>query len=292
MRNRTDVTFREVIIASRPLWWITMGVPFIVGGLLAQQEITILLIIGALYFLFPYNLLVYGVNDIFDYETDIRNERKSGVAHGKVLSKLKHPSLWKWIIGVNLPFIIFFLLAGNIESTVFLIMIIFMAFAYSVAGLRYKEIPVIDSLTSAFHYTSPFLFGLLFFSSPDLWGPWFAAFYFWAVGNHAFGAIQDIVPDKEAGIKSIATQLGATNTLIFCVVAYVVAALAPFLAYGTKGLFAAAWIAPYLITILSTVKYRKIKNASQFKAAWRRFLTLNYVVGAIGSMILIYMYNR
>lgn len=167
-----------------------------------------------------------------------------------------------------------------------------MAFAYSVAGLRYKEIPFVDSLTSAFHYTSPFLFGLLLAHSKDLWVSAFAGFFVWSVGNHAFGAIQDIKPDKEAGIKSIATQLGASRTLLFVIIAYILAVVAPVLAYGLYGLAAAVWVAPYLIIVLSTVKYRKIAGAPQFKSAWRKFLTLNYIVGGAASMLLIYLYNK
>lgn len=292
MSARGSVSFKEVLVASRPLWWITVCAPFVVGALLAKQEITWQVVIGALYFLLPYNVLVYGVNDIFDYESDIRNERKSGIAHGKVLSKLKHPSLWRWIIGLNAPFLIYFALFGNLESLIFLIMIVYMALAYSVAGLRYKEIPFIDSLTSAFHYSSPFIFGLLFFESPDLWVSAFAAFYFWAVGNHAYGAIQDIEPDKEAGIKSIATQLGAGRTVLFTLIAYVVAAVAPILEYGLYGLVSVAWIAPFFVAVAATYRYRAKKNAPQFKATWRRFLVYNYIVGGIGSIMLIYLYNR
>jgi 4-hydroxybenzoate polyprenyltransferase len=290
--GRGDLSFREALVVSRPLWWVTTSVPFIVGALLAKEELSVTLIVGALYFLIPYNLLMYGVNDIFDYESDIRNERKNSAAHGSVLSKLKHPALWRWIAIMNVPFILYLMVVGNLESNVFLFMMIYMAFAYSVAGLRYKEIPVIDSLTSAFHYSSPFLFGLFLFESPTLWAPAFAGFYFWAVGNHAFGAIQDITPDRQAGIKSVATTLGAGKTIWFCLAAYALAIIAPLLGYGIYGMAAAAAILPYLLTILSTYRYRNNDRAPQFRAAWKRFVVMNYVVGFAGSLILIYLYNR
>lgn len=292
MVSRGTLSLREALVVSRPFWWVSTSVPFIVGALLARHELSITLFIGAFYFLIPYNLMMYGVNDIFDYESDIRNARKSGVAHGSVLAKVKHPSLWRWIAFANAPFVVYLLAVGTIESNVVLFMIVFMAFAYSVSGLRYKEMPFVDSFTSAFHYSSPFIFGALLFSGSSLWIPAFAAFYLWAVGNHAYGAIQDIVPDREAGIKSIATYLGAGRTVIFSVIMYGLAILAPVLEYGLYGLAAAAAIAPYLITILATYKYRNDERAPQYRAAWRRFLTLNYIVGGIASLILIYLYNR
>jgi len=290
--NRGSLSFLQALKVSRPLWWVTTSVPFIVGSLLADQKLSFTLYVGALYFLVPYNLLVYGVNDIFDYESDIRNPRKVNAAHGSVLAKIKQASLWRWILFINAPFLLFLLLAGNIESNTFLLMMIYMAFAYSVAGLRYKEMPFVDSLTSAFHYTSPFLFGLFLFNSPNLWASAYASFYFWAVGNHAFGAIQDIIPDREAGIKSIATRLGAGKTILFAILSYGLAILAAILGFGTYGLVAAIAIAPFLIIILSTIRHRVNPSAPQFRRAWSLFVIFNYIVGAAGSGILIYLYNK
>ena len=289
--KRGSLSFAEALRVSRPLWWVTTCVPFIVGALLATHELNLTIIIGAIYFLIPYNLLIYGINDIFDYESDIRNSRKAGV-HGAVLSKLKHRALWRLIIISNLPFILYLAVVGNLESSAFLFMMLYMAFAYSVAGLRYKEIPFIDSLTSAFHYTSPFLFGLFLFESPDLWAPAFAGFYFWAVGTHAFGAIQDIRPDREAGVRSIATYLGAPKTIVFTLTVYIIGAIAPLLAYGVKGLAAAAAIAPYFILVLSTYKHRYDNGSPVFRNVWKRFVVLNYIVGGAASIFLIYLYNR
>jgi 4-hydroxybenzoate polyprenyltransferase len=290
MRNK--VTLSEAITASRPLWWVTMVAPFIAGSLLAEPTFSWLLLVGIWYFLFPYNLLVYGVNDIFDYETDIRNERKNSLAHGRVMSKLKHPSLWRWIAWVNAVPIVVLVLAGNTESNIFLLMIIFMAFAYSATGLRYKEIPVIDSLTSAFHYASPFIFGSLLFEGNNLWVGGFAAFYFWAVGNHAYGAIQDIVPDKAAGVSSVATKFGASGTICFVVVAYSLAVIAPVLSFGYIGGLAGLCIAPYFIAVAWSWRFRKDPNHPAFKQLWRRFLYYHYVIGAFASIVLIYLYKN
>lgn len=287
--SRGTVSLKEALLISRPLWWVTTSVPFIVGSLLATGNLTFTILVGAIYFLIPYNLMMYGVNDIFDYESDMRNERKNTAS---VLPKVKHASLIRWIIWLNLPFVLYFLLAGNIESTFFLFMMIYLVLAYSVQGLRFKEMPFIDSLTSGFHYAAPFLFGLFLFESPDLWAPAFTAFYFWAVGNHAYGAIQDISPDKASGTKSIATVLGPGKTIIFSLCAYALAVLAAVLGYGVWGAISAALIAPYFLTVATTYRYRKHENSPRFRRAWDRFVRLNYIVGAIGSVVLLYLYNR
>lgn len=292
MTIRGHVTFQETVAISRPLWWFATCLPFIIGALLADASLGVTFFLGALYFLFPYNLLLYGTNDMFDYDSDEHNVRKNSATHGTTLAKIKQPALRKRIIYTNVPFVLLLMVLGNIESSVFLVMMLYLVLAYSVTGLRYKEIPFIDSLTSAFHYASPFLFALLLFSSPDLWTPAFASFYFWAVGSHAFAAIQDITPDKRAGIKTIATYLGVSKTLIFVVITFGLAAIAPILSYGVYGFIAVGIIVPYVIGVLSTWRYRDNDQALQFVTVWHRFLKLSYVVAIVGSITLLYLYNK
>lgn len=292
MTIRGHLTFKETIAISRPLWWFATGLPFIIGALLADANLGVTFFLGTLYFLLPYNLLLYGVNDIFDHDSDEHNVRKDSLADGMTLAKIKQPALRKRILYFNAPFIVLLMVLGNIEASVFLVMMLYLVLAYSVPGLRYKEIPFIDSLTSAFHYASPFLFALLLFSSPDLWTPAFASFYFWAVGSHAFAAIQDITPDKRAGIKTIATYLGAPKTLIFVVITFGLAAIAPILSYGPYGFIAVGIITPYMIAVLSSWRYRDNDQAPQFVTVWHRFLQISYLVAAVGSIVLLYLYNK
>lgn len=285
------LSLKELITVSRPFWWVSTSVPFIVGFWLGRPEIGATLVIGALYFAFAYNLLMYGVNDIFDYESDILNARKNGVAHGSVLAKTKHPALWFWIVLINLPFVLYLFAVTPPEMNVVLLLILFIAVAYSVPKLRFKEVPFLDSLTSAFHYSSPLLFGLVISGASNVWLPAFASFFLWAAGNHAFGAIQDISPDKKAGIRSIATELGAGRTIIFSLVVYTASIIVAVSAYGLAGLVSAAAIAPYFITIVQTWRVRRNNEAPEFKTAWHRFLYLNYIVGGVASILLIFLYN-
>lgn len=281
------VKFKDVLAASRPLWWISTSVPFFVGYLVSTGSFSWPLIIGSFYFLFPYNLFMYGVNDIFDYETDIRNPRKTDV-----MPRSMHKSLWAWILLFNIPFWAYFFLTGSCTANSFLLVIIFMALAYSIKYLRFKEIPLLDSLTSSFHYTSPFLFGILYAEGSNLWLPAFISFYIWALANHAFGAIQDITPDKEANIGSVATVFGATKTIILCLTIYVVAAILPTVFYGTYGIIPSLLLTPYIYLVAQTWKSRADDTAAIFKDNWNKFVYANYVVGFLFSMYFIYLaYN-
>lgn len=281
-RSNKSISLKELLVTSRPLWWISTAVPFFVGYLVASREFSWPLIIGSFYFLIPYNLFMYGVNDIFDYESDIRNPRKTDV-----MPKTKHRSLWTWIIVTNLPFWLYFFLNGSCAANTFLMVIIFMAFAYSIKYLRFKEIPILDSLTSSFHYTSPFLFGIMFAAGENFWLPAFISFYIWAVANHAFGAIQDITPDKQAGIGSIATTFGAKKTIILCLTIYGLAVVLPTAFYGMYGIIPSILLTPYIVLVGQTWPKRSDDTAPVFKKNWNKFVYTNYVVGFLMSIYLI-----
>jgi hypothetical protein len=91
---RPATVARELLIASRPVSWINTAVS-VRGRLPADdRQVDLTLVIGTLFFLVPYNLAMYGVNDVFDYESDLRNPRKGG-AHGAVLDRRMHRiTLW------------------------------------------------------------------------------------------------------------------------------------------------------------------------------------------------------
>src|SRR5690606_24954826 len=201
---------RQLVGSSRPVSWINTAYPFAAAYLLAGGGITTALVVGTLWFLVPYNLLMYGVNDVFDYESDLRNPRKGGV-EGVVLSRRWHRlTLWAAAL-TNLPFVVALVLLGDVFSTVVLAISVFAVIAYSAPGLRFKERPVLDSVTSSTHFVSPAVFGLAI-ADAELTTPVLlalAAFFVWGMASQAFGAVQDIIADREGGISSIATVLGA-----------------------------------------------------------------------------------
>ncbi len=162
-----------------------------------------------------------------------------------------------------------------------------LALAYSVKYLRFKEIPLLDSFTSAFHYTSPFLFGIFFAGGQNWWLPAYITFYVWVMANHAFGAIQDITPDIEAGIGSVATAFGAAKTIILVLIGYTVSALLPIIFYGWKGVPVSILLTPYVYLVAQTLPKRSDDQAPIFRKNWKKFLYANYIVGFFLSLYLI-----
>jgi 4-hydroxybenzoate polyprenyltransferase len=205
----------RLVVSSRPISWVNTAFPFAVAYFLGTGNIDMTLVVGAFFFLIPYNLLMYGVNDVFDYESDLTNPRKGGLEGALLEPKYHAATLW---ISTSLaaPFVIYLLAVGSVFSGALLLLVIFSVVAYSAKHLRFKEIPVLDSFTSALHFIGPMLFGLAL-AGTSLMGDVVImatiAFFLWGMASHAFGAVQDIRADKDANIASIATFFGAGLTV-------------------------------------------------------------------------------
>lgn len=279
--------FLALLQSSRPISWINTAFPFAATYVFFTDKIDLTLVLGTLFFLIPYNLLMYGINDVFDYESDLRNPRKGGL-EGALLDKSLH-KLTIWASALScLPFVIYLLVVGNVWSGVALIFALFTVLAYSVKGLRFKERPFIDSITSASHFVNPAIFAALLIgqnlAQPVLWQS-LIAFTFWGMASHAFGAVQDIRADREANIASIATVIGARATTRFAFVLYLAAGLLMATA-GWPASAAAIAAVPYLAILLPflSITDDTCENANN---GWRRFIWLNFFAGAIVTQLLI-----
>ncbi|MFT2693498.1 prenyltransferase [Clavibacter zhangzhiyongii] len=288
VRTRAGVgeVLRTIVLSSRPLSWVNTAFPFAAAYLTVTRELDLTAVLGTLYFLIPYNLAMYGINDVFDHESDMRNPRKGGV-EGAVLARAMHRPVLIAVLLTNVPFLVYLVAVGSAASTGVLAVSAFAVIAYSVKGLRFKERPVLDSLTSSTHFTSPAVYGIVLAGgvfTPALWAV-LAAFFLWGVASHAFGAVQDIVADREGGISSIATVLGGAATVRIAVLAYAAAGVA-ILFTGLPGMIAAVLVIPY---ILSTAPFWSIRDedAEAANRGWRRFLGLNFLSGFVVTMLLI-----
>jgi 4-hydroxybenzoate polyprenyltransferase len=276
----------QVLLSSRPLSWINTAYPFAVAYLLAGGEPGWVLVVGTLYFLVPYNLLMYGLNDVFDYASDLANPRKGGI-EGAVLSDRWHRATMWSAVATNVPFLVALLVAGGVASGAVLAVSVFAVVAYSAPGLRFKERPFVDSCTSSTHFVSPAVFAIALaggrFTAPVV--ATLAGFFLWGAASHAFGAVQDITADRGAGIASVATSLGARRTVRLAMAGYALSAVLV-LAAGVPTAFAA--VVP-LVYLASVAPFRDLddRDCEQANRGWRRFLWLNLVTGFLLTQALL-----
>jgi 4-hydroxybenzoate polyprenyltransferase len=278
---------KQLFVASRPVSWINTAYPFAAAYLLTTRQVDVTLVIGTIFFLIPYNLAMYGINDVFDYESDLRNPRKGG-AHGAVLDRRMHPiTLWASAL-TCIPFVVYLGVVGSPLSWFVLGASLFFLVFYSAPPLRLKEVAFADSVTSSIHFFSPAVYGLVLAGATWTWqlGAVILAFALWGVASHAFGAVQDVVADREAGISSIATARGARWTVRFALVCYAAAGVV-MLVTPWPGPLAALVPLLYIATVWP---YRAITDATAERATtgWSRFLWVNQIAGFIVTLLLIW----
>lgn len=187
--------------------------------------------------------------------------------------------LWSMIVATNIIFLAWLGLLINQDGKIILAITTILAATYSVKGLRFKEIPLLGSINYSLFFVLPAIFG--FMVSPPatiLWLPTMALFV-WGVASHALGAIQDIIPDRIAKTRSIATQWGARRTIRFAFWMYIICAILTGVVFLPSSLLAGLLVGVYALNAAMFLKYSSDAQANQFRRAWTNFEWLNIVVG-------------
>ncbi|KAG8710397.1 hypothetical protein FRC11_004561 [Ceratobasidium sp. 423] len=193
---------------------------------------------------FPLCIVVFGVNDVYDYETDIRNPRKSATSlEGTILPPAHHEFVYRAAITASLITIATSMLPSTFTPTtssngafqtyapmLTTTALVALGWMYSAPPARFKEVPIIDSISN----------GLIVFLS------WFLGYAScralagdrglgWRITDipskgyvlglvtasvHALGAAADIDADLAAGQRTVGTVLGSRGCAALGVVAY------------------------------------------------------------------------
>lgn len=258
---------------SRPRFWIYVFGPSLVGlaaGISSREDLLRLdILVFAIFFLLPANLLIYGINDIFDWETDRLNPKKA--EYEMLVRPESHRSIAIWIVALNLPFVAatFFLTPQALPS---LVGFVFFSVFYSAPPIRAKAIPIIDSVFNVLYlFPGAFAYQMITGAFPPLLV--FAAGWLWTMAMHAYSAIPDIEADREAGVSTVATMLGRSGTLVFCLSCYLASAVFsfPYLGYASiiGGIVYSAMIA---ISLFSN-------SSDGIISIYQRFPIVNAIVG-------------
>ncbi len=266
-----DLAF--ILKVSRPRFWVYLLGPYLVGLVAAiatrEELLNWHFALFALYFTLPANLLVYGVNDICDYETDKLNPKKAD--YEALVTPERRTTVLLAILLTNLPFVaglIYVPLVAINSLIAFLLLSIF----YSAWPIRAKAKPFLDSAFNIL-YIMPGIFAYAMITG-DL-PPWqvIVAGGLWTAAMHAYSAVPDIEVDREAGVRTIATILGANLTVALCAVLYAASA---FLAAEFLGFLALPLGFAYLVLMLAS--FRSLKTGRIF-ALYRAFPMINMSAG-------------
>lgn len=271
------------IKTSRPgLWFPTIWLYLLPLGKSAFWE-SWWFWIGLFFVTFPLNFLVYGWNDLVDYETDHINPRKDTFLFGAKGSKTELKTLPLAIFIVQIftypVFIIFF----GWKSALIYLGILAVLFAYNFPGRGLRGIPFLD-LVAQFGYLLVIPFSILVNSTESI--PWITYGYLllFAIQSQLMGEVMDIEPDRKAGRQTTATLLGRVNTKILIILIVTAEMLLIMLVYqdyifGGMFAFAIAWLLIDLLIIFKNKAY----TLSEMK-----LFGLGSNLIAIGSMIYVW----
>jgi 4-hydroxybenzoate polyprenyltransferase len=105
------------------------------------------------------------------------------------------------------------------------------------------------------------------------------------MASQSLGAVQDIIADREANIKSIATVFGARVTIFFSLSCYILASVL-LASLGGFAILLAILGLTYVLNLLPFIRITD-QEAEKTRAAWRRFLWINYLYGTAVTFVLI-----
>lgn len=211
-----------MLSVSRPALWVnTVGV-LVTGLWLSGQLYTLqpAFWLTLLYLTLPYNLLIYGLNDLSDQAEDALSLRKGGW-QGARLDPAEARPLLAWILALNVPFLLAlaFLLPPAALLTLLLSAALFAG--YSLPPVRFKARPLLDGLSNV-AYALPLALPALLLGRPV---PVLAllALCTYSVGKHAFDAAQDSESDRKVGLNTTAVWLGVRGAALYALGWFVLA---------------------------------------------------------------------
>jgi 4-hydroxybenzoate polyprenyltransferase len=268
-----DLSF--LLKVSRPRFWIYVFGPYLIGLAAGAPSRGAFVSFGvaafAVFFLLPANLLIYGINDIFDFETDKLNPKKQ--EYEMLVRPAEHRGLAVAIVLLNLPFIIGALFMNAVVS-VSMIAFLFLSVFYSAPPFRAKAIPIVDSMFNALYVMPGILgYGLMFGELPPASA--IVAAVLWTMAMHAYSAIPDIQADREAKVETVATLLRREGTLLYCSACYLLSAV---LAFRQLGVFAGVLGMVYLGLMAASILTKQTGGVYRI---YRYFPVVNSACGFV-----------
>jgi 4-hydroxybenzoate polyprenyltransferase len=208
---------------SRPRFWIYLAGPVLVGAVFGASSLPELLSAPTValfaFFLLPANVLLYGVNDVFDADVDRANPKKDDreVRYGGqrfVLVAVVTSGLLGLVLVPLLP----------LGALAWVAVFYALGIGYSAPPIRFKTTPVLDSVSNGL-YLAPGAAAYVALAGSQPPALAVAGAWLWTMGMHTFSAIPDIEPDRAAGIRTTATLLGERRTYAYCLACWALAAL-------------------------------------------------------------------
>ncbi|TFK82397.1 hypothetical protein K466DRAFT_500411 [Polyporus arcularius HHB13444] len=224
-------SFKVIIRTSRPVGWSFGPILYAIGLVHSPKPFTRKqpAILQLLSLSFPLSLIVFGVNDVYDFETDTRNARKKiDGLEGTILDPNYHAvvTFAAWV--ATAVILATSVLSGRQSNVAVVSLLLLLSWQYSAPPFRFKEQPFFDSLSNGVIIDLAYLAGYtagggrldrrMLTLKGHILG-------LCTAGVHALGAVVDVDADAAVGQRTIATVFGPRLALVFGAMSYLTALL-------------------------------------------------------------------
>jgi 4-hydroxybenzoate polyprenyltransferase len=268
---------------SRFRFWSYIAGTYLVGFTIAASNSTsgltsfnLEFFISLLFFTTIANILLYGINDYFDYETDVLNSKKNSKTSKEYLAKLNERKDLLNIVIIcillSLLFTSYYFYTRELLVSYLLLLFLFLSIFYSSPPLRFKSKPFFD-FASNFLYIVPGIVGYVQISKSLPNYLVLLALFFWTSAMQLYSAVPDIVPDKKAKIKTTAVVLGHRLSLILCTIFWTIFYIIIF--YSSNNIFVKILCAIYPVLSLVTL----VLDKSYIHTIYWFYPYINSIVG-------------
>ena len=277
-QNETASALRRTLQVARPGLWATQLWFYLLplGGYRLLDEPTFWL--GAVYVTFPLGFLLYGWNDLADYETDQLNPRKGNFLFGAKLQREQLRRLPLQIALAQAPFWALFLYVIGPKFLLWIAACLVVNAAYNWPRVGWKGLPVLDVLNQA-GYLLVFVLSSWLNGVPQLAWPALVLGALFAMHSHLANEITDIRPDRQAGRRTTAVVIGVANTKL--VIALLLASEAAIMAIWFDSLIVVAFLGAAAVGFFIDYLWQGNRVMSDRQLRW---LLIAWNIVAVASM--------
>jgi len=214
--------FLILLKVSRPPLWIAVPLVFCLGLAYGKHGLTDpvfhfspLMILQMLMLSFPTCLFTFGINDVYDYESDKMNPRKQGI-EGTILSDEHHRLVKKSVLWTGIAFCAVSLMTLNPLNIFYAVSLLVMSYVYSVPPWRLKTRPPLDAISGGIiGFLAPFAMAYSFVDDATVLPFHAYCFTLCVMGFHTFSTIMDYNVDKQSGDRTFAVAFGKRTAALF-----------------------------------------------------------------------------
>ncbi len=205
---------KKALTISRPIFWIGPPVAYGLGLYINSTPLNFLEILEIILLSFPLSFLIYGINDVYDIETDKINPRKKGI-WGEALDEKDVGWVTKTAIFIAVLLLGVGYISLNPLHAIIMTIVVIWPVIYSMPPLRLKSRPILDSIANAGYGYFPFALGCSVSGSLVFLDFRIIAFSLCFSAAHALTTIMDMKEDRKIGIKTFSTSLGPRYAAFF-----------------------------------------------------------------------------